>query len=78
MRRSDQRQTQDERTLDRDPAEDVREEYTTYREVHPERASPEEAPARREADLQPSPTREGEAGGEEAAGGENGTPRRND
>jgi hypothetical protein len=55
MMGSDKRQTQDERTLERDPAEDVREEYTTYREVDPDRASPEDAAARREADLQPGP-----------------------
>lgn len=60
MAGSDQRQTQDERTLGRDPAEDAREEYTTYREVEPDGGSAGDAAARREADLQPAPTREGE------------------
>ena len=62
----DKRQTQDERAFERDHAEEAREEYTTYREVEPDRASPEEAGARREADLQPAPTREGEEGAGEA------------
>jgi hypothetical protein len=60
MAGGDKRQTQDERALERDGAEDAREEYTTYREVDPDQASQEEAGARREADLQPGPTREGE------------------
>jgi hypothetical protein len=64
---SDRRQTQDERPLGRDAAEDVREEYTTYLETEPDRATPEEAAARREAELQPAPTREGEAKREGAA-----------
>jgi hypothetical protein len=61
MAAQDKRQTQDERTLDKEPAEDAREEYTTYRETHPERADEGgDAAARREADLQPAPTRESE------------------
>jgi hypothetical protein len=61
MKKPDDRQTQDERTIDREREEDVREEYTTYREEEGEPGGPEEAGARREADLQPAPTREGEA-----------------
>ncbi len=54
----DKRQTQDDRTFERDPTEDAREEYTTYRETDPDRASSEDEAARREADLQPAPSRE--------------------
>jgi hypothetical protein len=61
MNKADDRQTQDERTIDREKEEDVREEYTTYREEEGEPAGPEEAAPRREADLQPAPPREGEA-----------------
>jgi hypothetical protein len=53
MKESDRRQTQDERTRGQEAAEDVREEFTTYREVDTERSSPGDAPARREAELQP-------------------------
>jgi hypothetical protein len=60
MKKADERQTQDERTLERETAEDVREEFTTYRETEDGQGGPEEAGARREAELQPSPTREGE------------------
>jgi hypothetical protein len=59
MAGGDKRQTQDERALEQDGAEDVREEFTTYREVKPGRGLPGEAAARREAELQPAPTREG-------------------
>lgn len=58
MRGSDERQTQDERTLEQDPAEDVREEYTTYRATGRDDPSPEDAAAKREADLQPGPSQE--------------------
>lgn len=61
---SDERQTQDERTRDGEAQEEVHEEYTTYREVNPGKGSPGEAGARREADLQPAPTREEEPGRE--------------
>jgi hypothetical protein len=57
---SDERQTHDERTRDGEGQEEAHEEYTTYREVNPGTGSPGEAGARREADLQPAPTREGE------------------
>jgi hypothetical protein len=60
MKKADERQTQDERTLEREAAEDVREEFTTYRETGEGKGGPEEAGARREADLQPAPAREGE------------------
>jgi hypothetical protein len=60
MAGEDRRQTQDERTREREPEEDAREEYTTYRETNPEKAEEGgDAAARREADLQPAPTREG-------------------
>jgi hypothetical protein len=58
MKDKDQRQTQDERTRGQEAAEDVREEFTTYQESDPERASPGDAPARREAELQPGPAPE--------------------
>jgi hypothetical protein len=61
MGKADERQTQDERTIEREPAEDVREEFTTYRETGEGEGRAEEAGARREADLQPSPPREGES-----------------
>jgi hypothetical protein len=61
MGKADERQTQDERTIEREPAEDVREEFTTYRETDDGEGGAEEAGARREADLQPSSPREGEA-----------------
>jgi hypothetical protein len=60
MRKADERQTQDERTIERE-SEDVREEYTTYRETDEGSGGAEEAGARREADLQPSPAREGDS-----------------
>jgi len=58
MRGSDERQTQDDRTLEREPAQEPAEEYTTYRETDPDGESPEDAAARREADLQPAPSRD--------------------
>jgi hypothetical protein len=61
MGKADERQTQDERTIEREPAEDVREEFTTYRETEEGAGGAEEAGARREADLQPSAPREGES-----------------
>lgn len=60
MNKPDDRQTQDERTIDREKEEDAREEYTTYREEEGEPAGPGGAAPRREADLQPAPAREGE------------------
>jgi hypothetical protein len=60
----DKRQTQDERPLEQEEGQDTREEYTTYRETKPGSDTPGDAGARREADLQPSPTREGEDGGD--------------
>jgi hypothetical protein len=63
MHGGDKRQTQDERPLEKDGADEAREEYTTYREVKPGRGAPGDAGARREADLQPAPTREGEGEG---------------
>jgi hypothetical protein len=60
MTKADERQTQDERTIERE-SEDVREEYTTYRETDDASGEAEEAGARREADLQPSPAREGDS-----------------
>jgi hypothetical protein len=70
MKARDARQTQDDRARERDGGQDAREEYTTYREVDPDQASPDEADARREADLQPAPAREG--GDEDSAGKEGG------
>lgn len=58
--KGDERQTQDERALERDAGDEAREEYTTYREVDPDRETSEEADARREADLQPAPARDDE------------------
>jgi hypothetical protein len=60
MKKADERQTQDKRTIERE-SEDVREEYTTYRETDDGSEGAEEAGARREADLQPSPAREGDS-----------------
>jgi hypothetical protein len=56
----DKRQSQDERPLKQDEAQDAREEYTTYREVEPGSDTPGDEGARREADLQPGPPREAE------------------
>lgn len=63
MEGSDERQTQDERTREggRQGTGDGAEEYTTYRETRPDKASPEDAAARREGELQPAPTRDAES-----------------
>jgi hypothetical protein len=63
--KSDERQSQDERTRGHDPAEDVREEYTTYRKVRPGSGQSEEAGATREAELQPGGTEEPPSGDED-------------
>jgi hypothetical protein len=60
MERGDERQTQDERALEREGGDEAAEEYTTYREVDGGGSSDGDAEARREADLQPAPLREGE------------------